>query len=98
MKPKAKPAAKKEPAFNARSRRQMWQNYQHILKAHEYFKACYLQVKKENDQIKDFAKRDHVLEKYFNEAMVETWVTLNGIKRLCKRLFNQDITALEVYK
>ena len=88
---------KKEIKTDHKSRRQMWQTYQHALKTHEYFKECWKQIKKENDllQVNDPAR---ALERFYNAAMVDSWVLLNKIKAISRSKFNQDISALEVYK
>ena len=85
----AKERTKKEPAYNLKSRRQLWQMFQHNEKVLAFAAAAKKQVKENADPL---------LVKQVEELIVSAFVTSNRIKRLSKKLFNCNIEALEVYK
>lgn len=84
-----KTKVKKEPAYNIKSRRQLWQMFQHNEKVLAFASAA-------KKQVKDNA--DPLLVRSVDELIVSAFVTSNRIKRLSKKLFNCSIESLEVYK
>jgi len=84
----AQTKVKKEPAYNLKSRRQLWQMFQH----NEKVLAFAASAKK---QVKD---ADPLLVRSVDELIVSAFVTSNRLKRLSKKLFNCSVESLEVYK
>ena len=80
---------KKEPAYNLRSRRQLWQMFQHNEKVLAFAASAKRQIKNNVDPL---------LVRSVDELIVSAFVTSNRLKRLSKKLFNCSIENLEVYK